>query len=200
MVLEARYDEATELALSQRMKDREANAYEELIERYQQEIFRIALAYLKDPDEADCATQECFVRVFQKIDSFREKSSLRTWLTRIIINVCLDRLKSRKWAALFGRGRKRAGARDDAEEKLKNVHSLLPTPEEAAMHQELSERIRRVLATLSSRQKTIFVLKHYERRSLREISQITDLTIGTVKSHLSRALHKVRDELKGYYR
>ncbi len=113
------------------------------------------------------------------------------WLTRIAVNTCLDRLRSKRW--LFWR--KRPGPEDEAA-----ILSLAPAREPDAEDQffavEVSKRLATGLGCLSGRQRAVFTLRHYEDQSLEEIAQVLGLDVGTVKAHLSRALTKLRKELE----
>src|SRR5215472_6054695 len=75
--------------------------FEHFVRRYQRKITRIAYRFLRDAGEADCAAQESFLRAYQNLDDFREGSTFETWLTRICINWCKDRLKRRRLVVFF---------------------------------------------------------------------------------------------------
>jgi RNA polymerase sigma-70 factor (ECF subfamily) len=147
---------------------------------------------LRDLGEADCAAQESFLRAWQNLNDFREGSTFETWLTRICINWCKDRLKRRRIVLYFhqspGDGGEEPGPRDTA------PHSD-PSPERRAHSREIRERLREAIETLSPRQKTVFTLKHFEELSIPEIAELTGLDSGTVKSHLFRAARKIRKRL-----
>jgi RNA polymerase sigma-70 factor (ECF subfamily) len=151
---------------------------------------------LRDLGEADCAAQESFLRAYQNLDNFREGSSFETWLTRICINWCKDRLKRRRLIFYFHQARREeedvAGPRDATPHPD-------PSPERRALSREIRDRLREAMGHLSARQRSIFVLKHFEELSIPEIAEITGLDAGTVKSHLFRAARKIRARLQEFH-
>ena len=170
-----------------------AEAFEYFVRQYQPKITRIAYRLLRDLGEADCAAQESFLRAWQNLKDFREGSTFETWLTRICINWCKDRLKRRRVVLYFHQ----APEEDTAEPGPRDTAPHPdPSPERRAHSREIRERLRAAIETLSPRQKTVFTLKHFEELSIPEIAELTGLDSGTVKSHLFRAAHKVRESLR----
>lgn len=174
-----------------------SEAFEYFVRQYQPKITRIAYRLLKDLGEADCAAQESFLRAWQNINEFREGSTFETWLTRICINWCKDRLKRRRLVLYFHQapddGEEGAGPRD-------TVSHREPSPERRSHSAEIRDRLRKAIETLSPRQKTVFTLKHFEELSIPEIAELTGLDTGTVKSHLFRAAHKIRERLRDLWK
>jgi RNA polymerase sigma-70 factor, ECF subfamily len=168
-------------------------SFEYFVRRYQRKITRVAYRLLRDSGEADCAAQESFLRAYQNLGDFREGSTFETWLTRICINWCKDRLKRRRFVLYFHQAP--AEAEDETGPREIAVDPE-PSPERRAMSRQIRERLRAAMESLSPRQKTIFVLKHFEELSIPEIAELTGLDSGTIKSHLFRAAHKIRERLK----
>ncbi len=169
-----------------------ADAFEYFVRRYQRKITRVAYRLLRDTGEADCAAQESFLRAYQNLGEFREGSTFETWVTRICINWCKDRLKRRRLVFYFHQ----APAESDEETGPRDVTAHPdPSPERRAMSREIRERLHLAMEALSPRQRTIFVLKHFEEHSIPEIAGMTGLDMGTIKSHLFRAAHKIRERL-----
>lgn len=161
----------------------------------QRRVFLLCLRMLNDADEADSAAQDAFFKAFQSL----EKQTCGVddparWLTRIAVNTCLDRLRSKRW--LFWR--KRPSTEDEAT-ILAFASAPEPNAEDRMFALEVGKRLAAGLACLSDRQRAVFTLRHYEDRSLDEIARILGLDVGTVKAHLSRALTKLRNELKDLY-
>lgn len=173
------------------------DSFEYFVRKYQRRITRIAYRLLRDAGEADCAAQESFLRAYQSLKDFREGSTFETWLTRICINWCKDRLKRRRLVFYFHQApaeqAEEAGPRDTA------AHPD-PSPERRAISSEIRRRLREAMESLSPRQRTIFVLKHFEELSIPEIAELTGLDSGTIKSHLFRAAHKIRERLGDFQR
>jgi RNA polymerase sigma-70 factor (ECF subfamily) len=161
----------------------------------QRRIFFICQKMLNDTDEADSAVQDTFFKAYQALERHTgEIDEPGRWLTRIAVNTCLDRLRSKRWQ--FWRKRPNS---EDEETILAMAPSASPDAEDQAFARQVEQRLARGLETLSGRQRAVFTLRHYEDRGLEEIAQILELDVGTVKAHLSRALAKLREELKDLY-
>src|SRR2546422_1122260 len=182
-----------EARLIREVRAGKAESFEYFVHRYQGRITRVAYRLLHDTGEADCAAQESFLRAWQNLNEFREGSTFETWLTRICINWCKDRLKRRRLVLYFHQT-----TEDSADERgpRDTAPHPDPSPERRAHSREIRERLREAIETLSPRQKTVFTLKHFEELSIPEIAELTGLDSGTVKSHLFRAAHKIRECLR----
>ena len=170
-----------------------AEEFDEMVRGHQQRIFRFLLSLLRDPDAADTLTQECFLRAYRKRASFRGEASLATWLTRIAINLATDHHRNRRsafWSRLFGRHRS-----DVSEAAALVVADPQPSAERALIAREQAAAVRAVVDALPERQRAVFLLHFVEEMTLEEIAQAIELEIGTVKSHLHRALSAVRQKV-----
>lgn len=170
--------------------------FEYFVRQYQKKITRLAYRFLRDVGEADCAAQESFLRAYQSLDSFREGSTFETWLTRICINWCKDRLKRRRLVLYFHQGARRDDDEGDSPQELAVDREA--SPERRAAGREIRESLRRAMDALSPRQRSIFVMKHFEEMSIPEIAEVTGLDAGTIKSHLFRASQKMRERLSDF--
>jgi RNA polymerase sigma-70 factor (ECF subfamily) len=161
-----------------------------LVERFQRKIYRVAYAITRDDTEADTITQDTFIQAYTHLGKFQGRAELETWLTRIAINRSRDWLRRRKFVSLFSHD-------DDSEDGIYAIEPVdeQPDAERLFMSHQLRAAILRAERTLSSQQKIIFRLRHYENRSLEEIAELLGLRSGTVRAHLFRAIHKVRREL-----
>ena len=115
------------------------------------------------------------------------------WLTRIAVNACLDRLRSRKWHFW----RKRPAVEDAG--FIERARSRSPEAEDQYFAAQISSRLEAALDRLSARQRAVFTLRHYEDKSLEEIGVLLGLDTGTVKAHMFRAVTKLRAELRDLY-
>jgi RNA polymerase sigma-70 factor, ECF subfamily len=193
--------EAEGLARSERLKTDETirarvvggdvEAFEYFVRTYQKRITRFVFTLLRDPSEADCVTQDVFVKAFRAIGDFKGDSAFETWLTRIAINTVRDRIRRRRPVVSFSEFRD-----FDDEDGPEIPPALDPadgtSPERDLLSGEIRRRIADALVTLSPRQRAVFVMKHYEEKSIAEIGQSTGLDEGTIKSHLFRAARKLR--------
>jgi RNA polymerase sigma-70 factor, ECF subfamily len=166
-------------------------AFALLVERFQRKIYRVAHAIVRDDVEADTITQDTFIQAYTHLARFEGRSVLETWLTRIAINRARDLLRRRRFVSLFTR------IDDDEEVYLEPVDDR-PDPEREMMSHQLEGAIERAERKLSTQQKIIFRLRHYEDKPLEEIATLLGLRPGTVRAHLFRAVHKVRKELSGW--
>ena len=174
----------------ERLSAGDAAAFEALVAAHQKRVFAVALRLLGDPEEAASATQDCFLRAFRALERCpAEATGQQRWLTRLVVNLCLDRLRSRRWKWW----RERLGL------ETQPARPELRTPERELLSKELGEQLARALGRLSPRQRAIFVLRHYEDHPLEEIAEQLSLQVGTVKAHLARAVAHLRRELKDFY-
>jgi RNA polymerase sigma-70 factor (ECF subfamily) len=129
------------------------------------------------------------------LNDFREGSTFETWLTRICINWCKDRLKRRRLVLYFHQ----APAEQEEESGPREIATHPdPSPERRALSREIRERLSLAMESLSPRQRSVFVLKHFEELSIPEIADLTGLDAGTIKSHLFRAAQKIRERLADF--
>ncbi len=161
----------------------------------QRRVFLLCQRMLGETDEAGSATQDIFLKAYKSlyVEGQRPDDPAR-WLTRVAVNTCLDRLRSRRWRFW----RQRPAAPDEAL-ILALTPSGAPDAEREAFSRQIAARLGKALDGLSARQKTVFTLRHYEEKSLEEIGALLELDVGTVKAHLARAVAKLRTELKDLY-
>ena len=186
-----------ELAAVEAESDVDAAAFSSWMAAEQRRIFLLCVRLLRDRDEADSATQDTFLkayRAFARRPAGDVGDEAAKWLTRIAVNTCLDRLRSNRWR--FWRRRPRG---DDEETILMLAPAAGPRPDDLVFAREIARRVTAALERLSPRQRSVFVLRHDEDRSLEEIAELVGIDLGTVKAHLARALKKLREELRDLY-
>ena len=182
-----------------------ADEFEELVRLHQRRIFRVLVALLGEEEAANTLTQECFLRAYRHRRSFRGESAVGTWLVRIAINLARDHGRNRKnafWRRLFS-GRRMdhdkaglSGASRNALDEAAELAAPQATPErELAARQELNE-VWAAAQVLSHQQRAVFFLRFAEEMTLEEIAQATSLELGTVKTHLHRAVASLRRRLQ----
>jgi RNA polymerase sigma-70 factor, ECF subfamily len=188
-----RMDTALTSALGTSATTLTANDFDEIVRRHQRRVYRFLFMLLRDPDEADTLTQECFLRAYQGLPGFRGESSFETWLLRIAANLARDQVRNRKrsfWKRLLGLD-------DDPEDspafRLASPH---PSPEQNLLAREEAQAVWRAADQLSPQQRAVFLLRFVEEMELNEIADVLGLRVGSVKSHLFRALQSVRTQLK----
>jgi len=162
----------------------------------QRRVYALCQRLLQDRDEADSATQDVFLKAYQALSKQNapEIDDPARWLTRIAVNACMDRLRSRKWQLW-----RRRPSPEDEQAILLRTRSTAPEAEQKYFADQVSRRLRVSLHRLSARQRAVFTLRHFEGMSLEEIGTHLDLDVGTVKVHMFRAVAKLRDELRDLY-
>ena len=165
-------------------------AFEPLVERYRQRVWRLAYQILRDREDAwDCA-QEAFVRAFHSLSSFRGQSAFYTWLFRITVNVATDRQRARgAQARAFG------AERVPEEEWGRTTPDPGGGPDKVAVQAEQRERIRQALDALPPKARAIIMLSDVEGLSYREIAEVLRCPIGTVMSRLHNARKRLKSAL-----
>jgi len=170
-----------------------ARDFASIAESHRPQIFRFLLASLRDVDLAEMLTQECFLKAHRNWKHFRGDSSAMTWLMRIAINLQKDYWRNRRMQ-FWRHTQAHAVELDEAGEWLPNGER---NAEQQMLAREQVAQVWKAVKRLSERQRTVFLLRYVEERELSEIAQATGLSEGTVKAHLSRALGRVRAELRG---
>jgi RNA polymerase sigma-70 factor (ECF subfamily) len=170
-----------------------AEEFSALVTTHRPRVFRFLLASTRDLDLAETLTQECFLKAHRNWASFRGDSSVMTWLMRIAINLQKDHWRNRR-VQFWRRTQTNAVGLDEASDWLSSGES---SAEKQMMARERVAQVWEAVKSLSERQRTVFLLRYVEEAELSEIAQSTGLREGTVKTHLSRALAKVRAQLGG---
>jgi RNA polymerase sigma-70 factor (ECF subfamily) len=164
----------------------------------QRRVFLLCRRMLQDPDEADSATQDVFLKAYRALSkeggSPDELDNPSKWVTRIAVNTCLDRLRSKAWKVW-----QRRPAPADEQVILQMTTDAEPDAERLLFSKQIQQRLEGALSRLSARQRAVFSLRHYDGMPLDEIAEVLKLDVGTVKAHLFRALTKMREELKDLY-
>jgi RNA polymerase sigma-70 factor (ECF subfamily) len=171
-----------------------AEEFDRLVRLHQRRIFRVLSALVRDQDLADNLTQDCFLRAFQKRSSFRGEASVETWLIRIAVNLARDHTRNRRTA--FWRNLFHPAQRAEAEAEAFQASDPRPSAERALLAREQLATVESILEKLSPQQRAAFSLRFFEEMTLKEIAEVMELEVGTVKAHLSRAASAVRKRLK----
>jgi RNA polymerase sigma-70 factor, ECF subfamily len=174
-------------------EDLSTQEFASIVATHRPQIFRFLLASSRDIDLSETLTQECFLKAHRHWASFRGESSVITWLMRIAINLQKDHWRNRR-IQFWRQTRTNAVDADEASEWLPSGES---SPEQQLLAREQVKRVWRAMDGLSGRQRTVFLLRFVEEMEIAEIAQATGLSDGTVKAHLSRALGRVRGEVRG---
>lgn len=171
-----------------------AEAYRLLVERHSRSIFKLAFRMTGNQHDAEDLVQETFLRACKQLDRFDGRAGFGTWLYRIAANCSVDLIRSRT-----ARERKQVSmhrADDDATDPLEAIAGSGPSPERLTMSGEIARLVRPAMAQLSKQERAAFVLRHYEGRSIEEISEILNVRPNAAKHSIFRAVQKLRRTLE----
>jgi RNA polymerase sigma-70 factor (ECF subfamily) len=178
---------ATDEQLVKAAQQGDMGAFEELVARHRDKIYARAYSMMRNEDEALDLSQEAWVKAWQRLVQFQGDSSFPTWITRIVINLCLDQLRRHK--------RRRTESIDEMDEESGGVERQLPVvivnPTEGLERAELRERIDKALGQLSEAHRTVIVLCEFQSMEYKEIAKAMNCSIGTVMSRLFYARRRL---------
>ena len=167
----------------------ETQLFRLLIERHQQHIFNLCYRMLRQFEEADDATQDTFLKAYRSLKQFRGDARLKTWLCRIARNECLNRLRHENMASL--------------DQQLTTDYSFqiadsTPSPLELIEQQETQSIVHEAINTLPHQYRLVITLFHLNGLSYEEISQVMEIPMGTVKTHIFRARELLKSKLQAF--
>lgn len=175
-----------------RARRREEAAVRAIIRDNNRRLFRLARSIVRDDSEAEDVVQEGYVRAFTRLGEFRGESSLSTWLTRIVINEALGRLRRRRpsveWESIEATG--------GTEAQIIPFPSSQPDPERAMAQREIHHLLERAIDALPEPFRVVLVARLVEEMSIEETAELLDLRPETVKTRLHRARRLLRDDLE----
>jgi len=171
-------------------------AFEELVARHRDNIYARAFSMVRNEDDAVDLSQEAWVKAWQRLKQFQGESSFVTWMTRIVINLCLDHLRKAK--------RHRAESIELMEEESGGVERQMPVvqinPTEGLERGEIRQRIDKALGQLSYEHRTVLILHEFEQLEYKEIAKRMQCSIGTVMSRLFYARRRMANLLASFKR
>jgi RNA polymerase sigma-70 factor, ECF subfamily len=170
--------------LIKEFKKGDPSAFEALVRKYQDRIYNLCLYMLQDPQDAQDAAQDVFLKAYRGLKDFRPDSSIYTWLYRIAVNACLDyKKKSRRQAFR-------------SEPLTQDLPSDEPFPEQVYESREIPHSVRLALQKLPEKLRAAILLREIEELSYEEIAKVLGTSVGTVKSRISRGREELRHLLK----
>ena len=178
--------------LIRKAKQGDMLAFEELILKHEKIVYNVALRMMNHSEDARDISQEVFLKAYRNLANFDERSAFSTWLYRITHNTCIDEMRKRKGKQSYS-----------LEEELENEDGSMQrqiadegdTPEESLLREEQKSEILQALDTLSEEHKAAIILRDVKGLSYEEISEILELSLGTVKSRISRARNQCKTEI-----
>ncbi len=187
--------ELEDVRLIEALREGSERAYEELLVRFQQPVYTLALRLLNDSAEACDVVQEVFLKVFRNISSFRGQSTLKTWIYRITVN---EAHNARRW---FFRHRRKEVELDTSPEETRNWKEIIPdhsrSPFDVTFDREQHVMIEAALERINPIFREAVVLRDITDMSYEEIAEILGVSLGTVKSRILRGREALREQLAG---
>lgn len=184
-----------DLRLTDELRAGSELAYEELIRRFQQPVYALALRLLEDQGEACDVVQEVFLKVFRNVGNFRGQSSLKTWIYRITVN---EAHNARRW---FFRHRRREVELDHTPDDSRDWKEIIPdgsrSPYDVTLDREQHVMIEAALERINPIFREAVVLRDIMDLSYEEIAEIIGVSLGTVKSRILRGREAMREKLAG---
>ena len=191
-------DAATEeLALVQAAKRGEVSAFEQLVKRYDRNIFRIAQHITQNREDAEDVTQDAFLKAYENLEQFQGNSKFYTWLVRIAVNESLMKLRRRRTDRTVSLDE---DIKTEEDTMPREVADWSPIPEQLYKQGALIEILRKTIQGLPASFRTVFVLRDVEGLSTEETAEALNLSIPAVKSRLLRARLQLRERLNKYFR
>jgi RNA polymerase sigma factor (sigma-70 family) len=160
-------------------KTRDRSCFDQLYSRHINIVFRKCLSYLRNPEEAEDASQEIWIKVYFSLEKFEQRSSFSTWLYRITINHCINQLKKRKFFVSLD---ELSEAGFDIEDKNEDFFVTLSN----------MDQVTKALSLLSKDMKAILLMKYMDEYTYKEIAQITGLSESAIKMRIARAKQQLK--------
>jgi len=166
------------------------DAYGALVRAHSTTVFRVAFRIIGNEADAEEIVQETFLRGYQRLESYQHRSSFGTWIYRIAVNCALNRIGQRGIVAEY-----RHGEESDPEEKTVQVAAQDADPERELLSREIGAAQKMAMQRLTPTEKSAFVLRHLEDRSIGEVAEVLEIAPNAAKQAVFRAVQKLRREL-----
>ncbi len=190
-------DTGEELALVTAARAGDVEAFEQLVKKYDRNVFRIANHITQNREDAEDVVQDAFLKAFKNLERFQGNSKFYTWLVRIAVNEALMRLRKRRNA-------KTVSMDEDVETEEgsmpREIADWTPDPEQQYRQAELGDILQKSIQGLSPGFRTVFVLRDIEGLSTEETAEMLGLSVPAVKSRLLRARLQLRERLNRYFK
>jgi len=186
-----------ELRLVRAAKAGDIGAFEQLVKKYDRNVFRIAQHITQNREDAEDVVQDAFLKSYENLSKFQEQSKFYTWLVRIAVNEALMRLRRRRPERMVSLDE---DVKTEEDSMPREVADWAPNPEQLYNQSELQEILGKTIQGLPPSFRTVFVLRDVEGLSTEETAEALDLSIPAVKSRLLRARLQLRERLNKYFK
>src|SRR5436305_4858657 len=181
--------DATEAAaVLARARQGDSDAFRALVERHSRSVFRLAYRMTGNEQDAEDVVQESFLRAYRQLGRFESRANFGTWLYRITANCSVDMMRAKQARHDMARG-------ESLEEAAMDLRSYGPGPERLTESVEIERSVSNAMAALSPLERAAFTLRHYEGRTIDEISRTLGLGTSAAKHSVFRAVKKLRISL-----
>jgi RNA polymerase sigma-70 factor (ECF subfamily) len=178
-----------------RARGGDSEAFRLLVERHSRSVYKVGYRVTGNPDDAEDVVQETFLKAYRQLDRFEERASFGTWLHRIAWNCSVDLLRARP-------RREQAEEAETLEQLGSNratvTGAVAPSPERLMASVQVSDRVKAAMGRLSPLERAAFVMRHYEGRSIDEISRALEIRQNAAKHSIFRAVRKMRVALEPF--
>ena len=185
-------DAGTEKILLTQLQAGDEGSFAALINTHSARLVGMAWRMVGNREDAEDLVQETFIRLYKNVAKFRGDSGLSTWLYQILSRLAIDHLRRQKLKQKFFFLRNT----EDEQDPLEQAADPGLNPGEIYLAGEAGRKLNKAMDKLSARQRMVFILRHHEGMPLKEVAEVLELEFGTVKAHLHRAIHFLRNELK----
>ena len=184
-----------ETELIERLKEGDETAFKTIVEQWQNMVYNTILGIVQNETEAEDLAQDVFIKVFEKIGTFKGDSKFSTWLYRIATTTALDHLRSKKRKKRFGFLQSLSGTSGEEKEQIPDFNH----PGVSLDNKERAAVLFKAIEELPENQKTAYTLHKLEGLSYRDVSEVLNTTVSAVESLMSRANQNLRKQLEDYY-
>ena len=193
----AKDETSDELALVHAAKAGDVSAFEQLVKRYDRNVFRIAQHITQNREDAEDVVQDAFLKAYENLEQFQENSKFYTWLVRIAVNESLMKLRKRRTDKTVSLDQ---DIETEEDTMPREVADWSPNPEQLYKQGELKEILTKTINGLPASFRTVFVLRDVEGLSTEETAEALGLSIPAVKSRLLRARLQLRERLNKFFK
>jgi RNA polymerase sigma-70 factor (ECF subfamily) len=183
-------------ALVRAYQSGDRDAFDQLVIRHKDRVFTVCYWFLGDHAEASDSAQETFIKAFRSLKKFRSESSFSTWIYRIAVNTCKNRLKSSQYKKKKKTLSLNEQRGDSASTMFEKIADDCPSPMNELENKQRRIKIYEAIDALPPEQKSVVVLRDIQGLSYEEITDVTSFGMGTVKSRLARARQTLRELLR----
>lgn len=176
------------IRLVERIQAGDREAFTLITQKYQKKVFMLAYSFFRNREDALDIVQETFLRLYNKVQLYKQENDFQNWLLQIAKNLCIDAYRKNRNHSQQNR----------QDRNMDDMKLALPDPDGFMRISEIRQIVSRCLDQLSDRQRSVFVMKHFNQMDYREIAQVLDVALGTVKSLHFKAVQRMRTLMNPY--